>query len=114
MPRSRTLILLTIASAMVLVWGAAGWCGGPVTSSAPGQDALPPIQQRGPDMGAGEQGTIGGLTMSGGAGSSYANGANGVSPWVNYDSVGLRSSFTYALRARYEPEMFGGEHRSQR
>lgn len=98
---------MAIVSAMVLVSGAVGWCGGPVTSRAPGADALPPGQQPGPGMSAGDQGGIGALSMSGGAGSSYANGANGVSPWVNYDSVGLRDAFTYALRGRYEPQMFG-------
>lgn len=102
MPGSRSVVLLALASVLVLMLGAAAWCGGPVTPRAPGFG-----QQPGMPPGVGGDAGPGNLQVSGSIGSASVNGSNGKSPWVNFSEVGINSAVAWGAGARFEPRMFG-------
>lgn len=104
MPGSRSVVLLALASVLVVMLAAAGWCGGPVTG-APGAGYQPdsrfiPRGDTGPATG-------GGFSLTGGIGSGSVNGSNGKSPWVELSDLGFKSNVVWSGRARFEPSMFG-------
>lgn len=104
MPRSRLLLSLSIASALVMLLALTGWCGGPVSSARGAADAQQPGNFGGQTAG-GEGGGTSGFSVSGGVGSASANGTDGTSPYVNFEDVGIKSSQilqTWDWRAIYQ------------
>lgn len=102
MSRSRHTLTLSIATLLVLLMAAAGWCGGPV---GPSGSAANQIAPRGFGGGATGDGTGGGSSFnaSGGAGSGGSNGVDSGSPWVNFSSLGISRAFAYNFRGVYTP-----------
>jgi hypothetical protein len=91
MPRSRLLLSLSITSALVMLLALTGWCGGPVGASSAPQANLQPGNFGGQSAG-GDGGAGNGLSLSGGVGSASVNGADGTSPYVNFEDVGIKNS----------------------
>lgn len=101
MPRSRLLFSLSITSVLVMLLALTGWCGGPV-------GAQQPYQQPGNFGGQtadGDGGALSGFSLSGGVGSATINGADGTSPQVDFEDVGIKNSGlfeTWDWRAVYQ------------
>ena len=102
MSRSRHTLTLSIATLLVLLLAAAGWCGGPVSPAGQGASQFTPRGFGGGSTGDGA-GSGSSFNVSGGAGSGGSNGVDSGSPWVNFSSLGISRAFAYNIRGVYTP-----------
>jgi len=102
MSRSRHTLTLSIATLLVLLMAAAGWCGGPVGPAGPGANQAAPRGFGGGATGDGAGGSPA-FNVSGGFGSGGSNGVDSGSPWVNFSSLGISNAFAYNVKGVYTP-----------
>ncbi|MBI5568895.1 MAG: hypothetical protein HY914_03030 [Desulfomonile tiedjei] len=116
---SRDILRLSIVAICVLIFAAAGWCGGPPAGPSAALSAA-----GAPGEGAADQGSVGqsysgsqqpaGAADQGGVsvgpnygGSSGADGGNGRSPGFDLKSIGITSGITKGDRLKYDPMSLG-------